>query len=103
MKWKLARKKIEEKVIDPFRPENIIQALKNPDEVLMKSLRSLTEMTGSITGINFKSYSKIFDSPASTNSDFGSGASDIPETACPCKFNNKESHEPLNPVCPVIR
>jgi magnesium transporter len=59
MKWKLARKKIEEKVIDPFRPENIIQALKNPDEVLMKSLRSLTEMTGSITGINFKSYSKL--------------------------------------------
>lgn len=59
MKWKLARKKIEEKVIDPFRPENILQALKNPDEVLLKSLRSLTEMTGSITGINFKSYSKL--------------------------------------------
>jgi len=59
MRWKLARKKIEETVIDPFRPENIIQALKNPDEVLLKSLRSLTEMTGSITGISFKSYSKL--------------------------------------------
>lgn len=59
MKWKLFRKQIEKKVIDPFKPENIMQALKNPDEVLMKSLRSLTEITGSITGISFNSYSKL--------------------------------------------
>ncbi len=59
MKWKLFRKQIEKKVIDPFKPENIIQALKNPDEVLLKSLRSLTEITGSITGISFNSYSKL--------------------------------------------
>ncbi|MBL0263152.1 MAG: magnesium/cobalt transporter CorA [Leptospiraceae bacterium] len=59
MKWKVARKKIEKTVIEPFKPENLMQALKNPDEVLMKSLRSLSEMTESITGINFKSYSKL--------------------------------------------
>ena len=59
MKWKVARKKIEKTVIEPFRPENLMQALKNPDEILMKSLRSLTEMTESITGINFNSYSKL--------------------------------------------
>ncbi len=32
MKWKLFRKQIEKKVIDPFKPENIIQALKNNKE-----------------------------------------------------------------------
>ncbi len=42
-----------------FKPENIIQVLKNPDEALLKSLRSLTHLTGNITGINFNSYSKI--------------------------------------------
>jgi hypothetical protein len=28
MKWKVARKKIEKTVIEPFRPENLMQALK---------------------------------------------------------------------------
>jgi len=48
-----------EKLLEPFKPENLIQALKNPDEVLLKSLKSLTNITGSITGINFNFYSKI--------------------------------------------
>ena len=59
MKWGLTRKKIEKTILEPFKPENIIQALKNPDEVLLKSLRSLTEITGSITGIDFNFYSKL--------------------------------------------
>ncbi|MBK7650955.1 MAG: magnesium/cobalt transporter CorA [Flammeovirgaceae bacterium] len=42
-----------------FKAENLIQALKKPDEILLKSLRSLTNITGSITGINFNFYSKI--------------------------------------------
>lgn len=46
-------------LLDPFKPENLIQALKKPDEVLLKSLRSLTNLTGSITGINFNFYSKL--------------------------------------------
>jgi magnesium transporter len=33
--------------------------LKKPDEILLKSLRSLTSITGSITGINFNFYSKL--------------------------------------------
>jgi magnesium transporter len=48
-----------EKLLEPFKPENLIQALKNPDEILLKSLRSLTSITGSITGINFNFYSKL--------------------------------------------
>lgn len=48
-----------EKLLEPFKPENLIQALKNPDEVLLKGLKSLTSITGSITGINFNFYSKI--------------------------------------------
>ncbi len=48
-----------EKLLEPFKPENLIQALKKPDEILLKSLRSLTNITGSITGINFNFYSKI--------------------------------------------
>lgn len=48
-----------EKLLEPFKAENLIQALKNPDEILLKSLRSLTSITGSITGINFNFYSKI--------------------------------------------
>ena len=59
MKWGLTRKKIEKTILEPFKPENIIQALKNPDEVLLKRLRSLTEITGSITGIDFNFYSKL--------------------------------------------
>lgn len=42
-----------------FKPEKLIQAFKKPDEVLLKSLRSLTNITGSITGINFNFYSKL--------------------------------------------
>ncbi len=48
-----------EKLIEPFKPENLLHALKNPDEVLLKSLKSLTSITGSITGINFNFYSQI--------------------------------------------
>ncbi|MDH4090874.1 MAG: magnesium/cobalt transporter CorA [Cyclobacteriaceae bacterium] len=48
-----------EKLLEPFKPGNLIHALKNPDEVLLKSLRSLTNITGSITGINFNFYSKL--------------------------------------------
>ena len=48
-----------EKLLAPFKPENLLHALKNPDEVLKKSLRSLTHITGSITGIDFNFYSKI--------------------------------------------
>jgi magnesium transporter len=48
-----------EKLLEPFKPENLLHALKNPDEVLLKSLRSLTDITGSITGINFNFYSKL--------------------------------------------
>lgn len=59
MKWKITRKKIEKTILEPFKPENILQALKNPDELLMRSFRSLTEITGSITGIDFNSYSKL--------------------------------------------
>ena len=59
MKWRLTRKKIEKTILEPFKPENIIHALKNPDEVLLRSLRSLTEITGSITGIDFNFYSKL--------------------------------------------
>ncbi len=48
-----------EKLLEPFKPENLLHAIKNPDEVLKKSLRSLTHITGSITGIDFNFYSKI--------------------------------------------
>jgi magnesium transporter len=48
-----------EKLLDPLKPENLIHALKNPDEVLKKSFRSLTNITGSITGINFNFYSQL--------------------------------------------
>ncbi len=48
-----------EKLLEPFKPENLIHAIKNPDEVLIKSLRSLTNITGSITGIDFNFYSKL--------------------------------------------
>ncbi len=48
-----------EKLLEPFKPENIIQALKKPDEILLKSLRSLTQIAGGITGINFNFYSKV--------------------------------------------
>ncbi len=48
-----------EKLLEPFKPENLLHALKYPDEVLLKSLRSLTDITGSITGINFNFYSQI--------------------------------------------
>lgn len=48
-----------EKLLEPFKPDNLIHALKNPDEVLKKSLRGLTNITGSITGIDFNFYSKI--------------------------------------------
>jgi len=44
-----------EKLLEPFKPENILYALKNPDAVLLKSLRSIT----SITGIGFPFYSKL--------------------------------------------
>jgi magnesium transporter len=57
-----------EKLIEPFKPENLIQALKKPDEILLKSLRSLTSITGSITGINFNFYSKL-KSEAKTKSE----------------------------------
>lgn len=53
------KKLIPEKLLEPFKPENVIHALKNPDEILLKSLRSLTNITGSITGINFNFYSKL--------------------------------------------
>jgi magnesium transporter len=48
-----------EKLLEPFKPGNLLNALKNPDEVLRKSLRSLTNFTGSITGIDFNFYSQI--------------------------------------------
>lgn len=48
-----------EKLLEPFKPANLLHALKNPDEVLLKSLKSLTHITGSITGINFNFYSQI--------------------------------------------
>lgn len=48
-----------DKLWQPFKPANLLHALKNPDEVLRKSLRSLTNITGSITGINFNFYSQI--------------------------------------------
>ncbi|WP_317896648.1 magnesium/cobalt transporter CorA [Aurantibacillus circumpalustris] len=48
-----------EKLLDPFKPENLLHAIKNPDEVLRKSLKSLTDITGSVTGIDFNFYSKI--------------------------------------------
>jgi len=48
-----------EKLLERFKPGNIIHALKNPDEVLIKSLRSLTNITGSVTGTNFRFYSQI--------------------------------------------
>jgi magnesium transporter len=48
-----------EKLLEPFKPENLLHAIKNPDEVLRKSLRSLTDITGSVTGINFNFYSKL--------------------------------------------
>ncbi len=48
-----------EKLLEPFKPQNLLHALKNPDEVLIKSLRSLTDITGSITGINFNFYSQL--------------------------------------------
>jgi magnesium transporter len=48
-----------EKLLDPLKPENLIHALKNPDEVLKNSFRSLTNITGSITGINFNFYSQL--------------------------------------------
>ncbi|MDZ4716169.1 MAG: magnesium/cobalt transporter CorA [Cytophagales bacterium] len=48
-----------EKLLEPFKPENLLHALKKPDEVLLKSLRSLTQITGSITGINFNFYSQL--------------------------------------------
>ncbi|MEQ8303359.1 MAG: magnesium/cobalt transporter CorA [Cyclobacteriaceae bacterium] len=48
-----------EKLLDPFKPANILHAIKNPDEVLINSLKSLTHITGSITGINFNFYSQV--------------------------------------------
>jgi magnesium transporter len=48
-----------EKLLQPFKPQNLLHALKNPDEVLRRSLRSLTNITGSITGINFNFYSQL--------------------------------------------
>lgn len=53
------KKAFPEKLLEPFKPENLINALKNPDEILLHSLRSLTNITGSITGINFNFYSRI--------------------------------------------
>lgn len=46
-------------LLEPFKPGNLLHAIKHPDEVLMKSLKSLTSITGSITGINFNFYSQI--------------------------------------------
>ena len=37
-----------EKLLEPFKPENIIQALRKPDEIRLKSLRSLTNIAGGI-------------------------------------------------------
>lgn len=48
-----------EKLLEPFKPQNLLHVLKNPDEVLRKSVRSLGNITGSITGINFNFYSQI--------------------------------------------
>ncbi len=48
-----------EKILEPFKPEKLLHALKNPDEVLLKSLRSLSGITGTITGISFNAYSKL--------------------------------------------
>ncbi|MEQ8364803.1 MAG: magnesium/cobalt transporter CorA [Cyclobacteriaceae bacterium] len=48
-----------ENLLYPFKPDNILHAIKNPDEVLLKSLKSLTDITGSITGINFNFYSQV--------------------------------------------
>ena len=58
-----------EKLLDPLKPENLMHAIKNPDEVLRKSLRSLTEITGSVTGIDFNFYSKR-KSDAKASSEF---------------------------------
>lgn len=46
-------------LLEPFKPGNLIHAITHPDEVLLKSLKSLTSITGSITGINFNFYSQI--------------------------------------------
>ncbi|HEY5692562.1 MAG TPA: magnesium/cobalt transporter CorA [Cyclobacteriaceae bacterium] len=46
-------------LLEPFKPGNLLHAIKHPDEVLMKSLKSLTSITGSITGINFNFYSQL--------------------------------------------
>ncbi len=48
-----------EMLLEPFKPANILHAIKNPDEVLINSLKSLTQITGSITGINFNFYSQV--------------------------------------------
>ena len=60
------KKKEEEKkaftpktLLEPFKPSNLLHALTHPDEVLIKSLKSLTSITGSITGINFNFYSQL--------------------------------------------
>ena len=47
------------KLLEPFKSENLLHAIKNPDEVLKKSLRSLTNIRGGITGIDFNFYSRI--------------------------------------------
>lgn len=48
-----------QQLLEPFKPINIIQALKNPEEILGRSLRSLTQIAGGITGIDFNFYSKL--------------------------------------------
>ncbi|MCB1177971.1 MAG: magnesium/cobalt transporter CorA [Leptospiraceae bacterium] len=59
MEWKKTKKVVKENILEPLKPENILHALKNPDEALKKSLRSLTDLTENITGINFNFYSTI--------------------------------------------
>lgn len=57
-----------EKLLQSLKPENIINALMRPDEILLKSLRSLYSITGSITGVGAKLYSR-FKSEAKAKSD----------------------------------
>ncbi len=46
-------------LLEPFKPSNLLHAITHPDEVLINSLKSLTSITGSITGINFNFYSQL--------------------------------------------
>lgn len=48
-----------QKILGTFKPSNLLHALRNADEILIRSLKSLTEITGSITGINFNFYSEL--------------------------------------------